>query len=204
MKAVKIMIYAATVLMVVFVFMGQAPDSSRIETSNAPKISKMGAQKMLVVEAKGDPNIVGAKAFALLFQTYFSLKETPKGPGISAPRARWPISFDNPKAEWVGLYALPVPDSISQLPAIQADSGLTVSLAKWEYGDVAEILHVGPYDKEEPTIKRLRGFISENGYVIAGPHEEEYIKGPTMDSRGIPEEYVTIIRYQVKKLPEAK
>jgi hypothetical protein len=33
--------------------------------------------------------------------------------------------------------------------------------------------------------------------VIAGAHEEEYIKGPTMTGKGDPEKYVTIIRYQV-------
>jgi hypothetical protein len=164
----------------------------------------MGPQKMLVVETKGDPGIVGAKAFGLLFQTYFSLKETSKGPGMSAPRARWPMPFDIPKSEWLGLYALPVPESLSVLPEIKPDSGLSIYLATWEYGDVAEIAHVGPYDKEEPTIKRLVDFIYGSGYQVAGPHEEEYLQGPSMTSSGNPEEYVTIIRYRVKKAEKGR
>jgi effector-binding domain-containing protein len=94
---------------------------------------------------------------------------------------------------------MPVPEGVTEIPPHEADPGMSVSLTQWEYGQIAQIVHVGPYDKEEPTIERLKDFIAEQGYEIAGPHEEEYIKGPTMFSAGNPEEYVTIIRYQVKK-----
>jgi effector-binding domain-containing protein len=72
-----------------------------------------------------------------------------------------------------------------------------VRIEGWTYGEVAEILHVGAYADEEPTIQKLMKFIAEKGYTIAGPHEEEYLKGPTQVSS--PAEYWTIIRYQVKK-----
>jgi effector-binding domain-containing protein len=100
-------------------------------------------------------------------------------------------------------YAMPVPENTTELPEYEAEPGLTVSLTTWEYGDVAEILHIGPYDKEEPTVKRLMDFINEQGYTVIGAHEEEYLKGPTMFSKGNPEEYVTIIRYRVKKSDES-
>jgi len=51
-------------------------------------------------------------------------------------------------------------------------------LETWNYGTVAQILHVGPYSEEEPTVKRLHEFITENGYEIAGIHEEEYLTPP--------------------------
>jgi hypothetical protein len=174
-------------------------DLSQFEHLREPKISTLPDQKMLVVEAKGDPNVVGGKAFGLLFQLYFSMKETPKGPNLPAPQARWPVAWDTPKSEWKGLYGLPVPETITELPAHQEQSGLKASLMTWKYGEVAEILHVGPYTQEEPTIKRLTDFISGQGYTIAGDHEEEYIKGPSMTGPGDPEKYITIIRYQVKK-----
>ncbi|NUM64306.1 GyrI-like domain-containing protein [candidate division KSB1 bacterium] len=72
-------------------------------------------------------------------------------------------------------------------------------MTTWEYGEVAEILHMGPYDKEQPTVARLMEFIKTQGYEVAGEHEEEYLKGPTMFSRGDPEKYATIIRYRVRK-----
>jgi len=164
-----------------------------------PQIIFKKNQEMLVVQAEGDPNIIGEKAFGLLFQLYYAMKETPKGPTQAAPRARWPISMDTPKSEWKGLYALPVPAGVTEIPQYEAQEGLKAILAVWQYGEVAEILHIGPYDKEEPTIERLMHFIEEQGYKIVGDHEEEYIKGPTMHGKGDPEKYLTIIRYRVEK-----
>ena len=174
-------------------------DLTRVEHLKEPQISTLKNQKMLVVEAQGDPNVVGGKAFGLLFQLYFRIKETPKGPTQPAPRARWPVALETAKSEWKGCYGMPVPETITELPQHPEQSGLKASLTIWKYGEVAEILHIGPYDKEEPTVKRLMDFISEQGYEIAGDHEEEYIKGPTMYGPGDPEKYITIIRYQVKK-----
>ena len=192
------------ILMAVFVaaipavLLAQTPE--QFDDLKDPRISTKKDAKMLVVEAEGDPNVMGAKAFGLVFRLYYSSPDTPKGPMQSAPRARWPVSFDDPKAEWTGLYALPVPESMTELPKHEPQKGLKASLVTWEYGEVVEILHVGPYDKEEPTVKRLKEFVEKQGYVIAGDHEEEYIKGPDMYGKGDPEKYLTIIRYQVKKV----
>jgi hypothetical protein len=173
-----------------------------LEHLRDPKVSTRKNEKMLVVEARGDPNLVGPKAFGLLFQLYYSLKETPKGAGQASPRARWPLSLETPRSEWVGFYGLPVSETISELPQHQAPEGLKASLTTWEYGEVAEILHVGPYDKEEPTMRRLKDSAQQLGYRILSGHEEEYIKGPTMSGRGDPEKYLTIIRYRVQKPPK--
>jgi hypothetical protein len=171
-------------------------DVNQFENLKELKISTKKNQKMLVVEAKGDPNIMGGQAFGLLFQLYYRINETPK-PLRDFPRARWPESLQAPKAQWSGLYALPVPETVTQLPPHQEPNGLKASLAIWEYGEVAEILHVGPYSREEPTLKRLQKFVDQQGYTIIGGHEEEYIKGP--ESNENPDEFVTILRYRVQK-----
>jgi hypothetical protein len=116
-----------------------------------------------------------------------------------APLARWPKPLETPKAEWVGLYGLPVPETLEKLKEIPDMPGLTVSLTTWQYGEVAEIVHVGPYAAEAPTVEKLKAFIAASGYQIAGPHEEEYLRGPGMFGKGNPDKYYTIIRYQVKK-----
>lgn len=177
-----------------------SPQSSvQLENLKEPRITNRRNEKMLVVEAKGDPNVIGSKAFGLVFQLYFTIKETPKGPGQSPPRARWPESLDAPKTEWTGYYALPIPETVTELPKHETPPGLKASVTTWEYGDVAEVLHVGPYDKEEPTFQRLKDFIKSQGYETIGGHEEEYIKGPTMSGKGDPEAYLTIIRYRVRR-----
>jgi len=171
-------------------------DANQFDNLKEPKISTKKNQKMLIIEAKGDPNIMGGKAFGLLFQLYYRINETPK-PLKDFPRARWPQSLQGPKAEWTGYYALPVPETVTQLPQYQPIPGLKASLENWEYGEVAEILHLGSYSKEEPTLMKLKDFIGEKGYVTIGGHEEEYIVGP--ESKGPPEKYVTIIRYRIQK-----
>jgi len=205
-RSTKIVLGVAAALVVIIVafialsmyYMMRGPDLAKYEHLKDPKISTVPDQKMIVVEAKGDPNVIGEKAFALLFELYFKMKETLKGPGQAAPRARWPLAFDTPKTEWVGLYAMPVPETVTELPQHEAKPELKVSLTTWEYGQVAEILHVGPYDREQPTVARLMEFIKAQGYEVVGDHEEEYLKGPTMFFKGDPQKYVTIIRYRVK------
>lgn len=202
-------VVAAVVVLVVgsaalfMYYMMQGPDLTKYESLKEPKISNLPNQKMLVVEAKGDPNSVGEKAFGLLFQMYFKMKNTVKGPGQSAPRARWPVAWDTPKTEWVGFYAMPVPENTIELPQYDAAPELKVTLTTWEYGEVAEVLHFGPYNQEQPTVARLMAFITAQGYEVIGAHEEEYLKGPTMFSKGDPEKYVTILRYRVKKMAQS-
>lgn len=200
MKIARLIFVIFALAIISVLFIAQNSNTSGFDHLKEPKISNKKHQKMLVIEAKGDPNIIGEKAFGLLFQLYYSMKETPKGPIQPAPRARWPVSLDAPKSEWMGFYALPVPETITELPQYEEQEGLKASLTTWEYGEVAEILHVGPYDKEEPTMKRLMDFVKDQGYIVFGEHEEEYIKGPTMYGKGDPEKYLTIIRYHVKKL----
>jgi hypothetical protein len=164
-------------------------DVSKSSSSGEPQIRQMADLKMLVVESKGDPNVVGQQAFGLLFKVFFSIP----GARMAPPRARWLASLETPKSDWVGLYALPLPDQVTTLPPGSEGARIEV----WKYGEVAEILHVGAYDKETPTVEKLMKFIADKGYEVAGPHEEEYLRGP--ESGPDTAEYQTIIRYQVKK-----
>ncbi|MBT8479005.1 MAG: hypothetical protein KJO06_08815, partial [Gemmatimonadetes bacterium] len=150
-----------------------------LESLKDPRIITRPAEAMMVVEATGDPTTAGAQAFGLLFQLYYSSPVTPKGPEQPAPRARWPVDFEQIRSEWLGIYALPVPAEMDVLPEHTAPPGFEAKLTVWDYGEVAEILHVGPYDREQPTVERLVEYITSKGYIIDGPHEEEYIRGPT-------------------------
>jgi len=71
--------------------------------------------------------------------------------------------------------------------------GIEVKIETWEYGTIAQILHLGAYDQEYATVDRLHRFIEDNGYEIAGIHEEEYLTTP--DAKVIK----TLIRYPVRK-----
>jgi hypothetical protein len=98
---------------------------------------------VLVVQAAGDPNVVAAGAFKLLFSTYFKMDGISRLGRPPAPRARWSRPQDTPKDKWLGQYAMPVPDSVA-MSSGQPLGALRTEITTWTYGDVAEILHVGP------------------------------------------------------------
>lgn len=173
------------------------PELSKYEFLKEPRITKLPDQKVVVVTAQGDPNIVGKDAFGLLFKTYYKIPGVPKNMK-QAPRARWAGDL-RVKSSWTGYYALPVPSETASLPAVDTKPGYKVELTTWQYGDVAEILHIGPYAAEPATVEKLHQFLKQQGYEVIGLHEEEYIKGPGMFFKGDPAKYYTIIRYQVKK-----
>ncbi|MEW6087456.1 MAG: GyrI-like domain-containing protein [bacterium] len=198
---IKISIAVIIFLIIAFIFFMPSKNLKEYEHLRDPKISTHPGQKMLVVESVGDPNVAGKDAFGLLFKTFYGLKKSNKEMKISAPRARWPKPPDTPKNEWIGIYGLPVPETVMGLPEIKGKKpGLEAKIEFWEYGVVAEILHTGPYSEETSSIEKLYKFIADNGHKIAGPHEEEYLKGPGMFFKGNPKKYKTIIRYQVEKI----
>ncbi len=196
------MILLITVVLVCSVFFLMKLSGSRIKKYEHlidPAISTLPNQNMLIVDIQGDPNKSGGKAIKLLFKAYYSLKGVPKGPKMPAPRARWPFDEKTPKDQWVGHFALPIPNEITTLPKVKNPDSLYMYISEWRYGDVAEILHIGPYANEKETIQRLREYVGRQGYCVFGVHEEEYIKGPGMFGKGDPKKYLTIIRYRVAK-----
>jgi hypothetical protein len=192
-------IILAGILFIAYMFLfPKGPDLSKYEFLREPRITNLPAQKMLEVRVTGDPNVAGKDGFGQLFKTFFQLKRTTSGLDMVPPRARWPKPFNTPKNEWLGIYGMPIPASIITLP--EQEGPVKATIATWEYGDVAEILHIGPYTDEPPTVQRLYKFIEQQGYTVIGEHEEEYLKGPGLFSQGDPKKYYTIIRYRVKKM----
>ena len=63
-------------------------------------------------------------------------------------------------------------------------------------GRSAQLIHVGPYSSEGPTIQRLHAFIADEGCEPAGKHHEIYLNDP---SRTAPEKLRTIIRQPVRQ-----
>jgi len=164
-------------------------------SSQEPQIIEMPAQNMAVVYSKGDPNEVGAQVMPALYGSVYKLKFDLKKRGIDFKvgvlRARWPDAHILPKDEWTGIWGLPIPDDVTVLP--QKVSGIEVKREVWQYGTVAQILHIGPFGAEMPAIQRLHDFIAESGYEIVGVHEEEYLTTPKAKVQK------TLIRYPIRK-----
>ena len=160
-----------------------------------PEIKEMPAQKMAVVRTKGDPNTAADEALKALYGSVYTLKFTLKKTTgeifkVGPLRAKWPDAHLLPKDQWTGIWALPIPDNTEPLP--QKSPSIEVKIETWEYGKVAEVLHIGPYSEEGPTVELLHKFIEEKGFKLAGSHEEEYLTSPNAKVQK------TVIRYQVK------
>ncbi|MFC1875378.1 GyrI-like domain-containing protein [Chloroflexota bacterium] len=170
--------------------------SPRKSTKLDPRILEMPPQKMAVVTGKGTPDQVFNRLMPALYGSVYTLKFDLKKRGlptfkVCGLRARYPDAHLVPMAEWTHIIGLPVPEDTSSVP--QKIAGVDVKIETWPYGTVAQILHLGAYDQEEPNIERLLKFVEESGYRIAGDHEEEYLTSP--DAK-VPK---TLIRYVVKK-----
>ena len=173
------------------------PDIKKFEYLNSPQISSKADKKMIVVEVTGDPSTAGKKEIGVLFKMFFTLKGKNKDMKMVSLRARWPKPVETPREQWLGIWAMPISENVTELPDIKSD--VAIKIDTWKYGEVAEILHLGPYSEEAVTIEKLINHIKSSGYVTSGPHEEEYLKGPGMPFIK-PKDYATIIRYQVKKV----
>lgn len=171
----------------------------------------------LMIDGHGDPNTAPAyrEAIEALYAVAYALKFMSKGQldrdyTVPPLEGLWwaadPAAFtrgDKDTWDWTMMIMQPswiTPDMVQAaiastaarkpLPAL----GLLRSQAYHE-GLSAQIMHVGPYAAEAPTIARLHAFIQEQGYVLAGKHHEIYIGDP---NRTAPEKLKTVVRQPVR------
>lgn len=164
-----------------------------------PIISTLSPRKVISVTSHGDPNKVMDRYMKALYgAAYHAKMKVYKPKGIKMPlgklAARWPDAHLKVKSEWTGVWGVEVPDYVKSEDITQKDPAIEASLQIWPGGKYAEILHIGPYSEEEPTVEKLHTFIKESGYAIAGDHEEEYLTMPGVKNQK------TVIRYPIKKI----
>jgi hypothetical protein len=66
-----------------------------------------------------------------------------------------------------------------------------VRLEIYEEGLAGQIMYLGAYADEGPSIQSLHAFIEEQGYELKGKHHEIYLSDPR---RTVPEKLKTVIR----------
>jgi len=213
MKAFTIIIIAiggiAILGIVLYFAFLKGPDLRAYLPLKEPRLETRGAERVLEVRFSGPARTVVQRAYKVLFRAYYSLRGCPRGGAMKAPKARYSFGMDASRpaaeqlarlgdADWTGAVAIAVPDSAALPDRMPETDGLRPELATWEYGEVAEILHIGSYASEAPTIQKLQDFIKAQGYKIVDDHEEEYLRGPGVPFVS-PEGYWTIIRYRVEK-----
>lgn len=168
----------------------------------------------LMIHGKGDPNT--AQSYADAIQALFSVSYTlkfmiKKGPkqidyGVMPLEGLWWVDdlstySQEDKSNWKWTAMIMQPEFISEKmvqEAIQktAEKKELPALPLLEFrsyseGKAAQIMHIGPFSEEGPTIERLHQFIEDNGFQLHGKHHEIYL---TDFRRAAPENLKTIIR----------
>jgi hypothetical protein len=79
---------------------------------------------------------------------------------------------------------------------VRPEIGATLRIERFAEGEAAQIMHVGPYSEERPTIERLHEAIAEAGLHPTGRHHELYLGDPR---RAAPDKLRTLLRMPVTR-----
>ncbi len=66
-----------------------------------------------------------------------------------------------------------------------------VRFESYPEGKAAQIMHLGPFSEEGPTIEKVHRFIEENGFKRTGKHHEIYLSDIR---KAAPEKWKTVVR----------
>jgi hypothetical protein len=184
--------------------------------TTTPQLVQVPPLSFLCLDGHGDPNANPACAAAVqaLYSASYAAKFAVKkvgGPAfkVSALEGLWwaqdlSTFLTGDKSEWDWTMMIRQPDAVTaDLIARLTDevaakksipAASELRLICFEEGAAAQVLHVGPYATEAPTIARLHEFIRERGFTFDGHrhrHHEIYVGDPR---RSAPEKLRTIIR----------
>jgi hypothetical protein len=186
-------------------------------SASKPVIVDVPPMNTLMVDGTGDPNGPAfQEAVGSLYSVAYTLKFAfKKEKGIDYPvmalEGLWsagdPAVFMSDKRdEWKWTIFIVLPDVVTKKDAAGAVDAVKkkakfprfpeVRFEKYAEGKAAQIMHVGPYSAEGPTIERLHRFVEEEGYRLRGRHHEVYLGDPR---RAAPEKLKTIIRHPVER-----
>ncbi|MGZ5488988.1 MAG: GyrI-like domain-containing protein [Candidatus Aminicenantales bacterium] len=185
-------------------------------SASKPAIIDVPALKTLMVDGTGDPNGPAfQEAVGSLYSVAYTLKFTfKKEKAIDYPvmalEGLWcaddPSVFVNGKRdEWKWTIFIVLPGVVTRKDVADAVAAVKkkakfprfpeVRFEKFAEGRAAQVMHIGPYAAEGPTIERLHKFIADEGYCLRGRHHEIYFGDPR---RSAPEKLKTLIRQPVE------
>jgi hypothetical protein len=70
-----------------------------------------------------------------------------------------------------------------------------VRFESFKEGSAAQIMYVGPFSAEGPTIAKIHSYIQNSGHVLSGKHHEIYLNNP---AKTAPEKLKTVLRQPLK------
>ena len=176
------------------------------------------AMNFLMIDGAGDPNTTPffQEATEALFAVSYGLKfiikkgEQQVDYGVMPLEGLWwaddmtQFSVEK-KGDWQWTLLMMQPEFVT--PELFAEAVEQVKKKKnpaalplmrfeaFAEGKAAQIMHIGPFSEEGPTIEKVHAFIDENGGQLSGKHHEIYLSDIR---RAAPEKWKTVIRQPFK------
>ncbi|MDQ0075877.1 GyrI-like domain-containing protein [Arthrobacter oryzae] len=189
-----------------------APRARDFEVVNVPPLN------YLMLDGHGNPGTAPTYATALeaLYSVSYAVKFASKHAGrdyavgpleglwtADDPEAftrgdkdswKWTMMITQP--DWIG--SAEVQDGLAKAASKKVPGLDQLRLGTLDEGLSVQILHIGSYDDEAPTLHRLHHeFMPASGFGFGGPHHEIYLS----DARRVaPEKLKTILRQPVRQL----
>jgi len=186
---------------------------------NAPTVVKVPPINFVMVDGSGDPNTSANYRAALeaLYTVSYGAKFKTKRTDPAADYTVMPLEGlwwtddatlpemweHKEEFHWTAMIAQPdyisaetITEVVEEATRKKALPALSkIRLERFEEGLCVQIMYIGPYSAERPTIERLHAFAEAQGYKLRGKHHEIYLGDPR---RTAPEKLRTIIRQPVK------
>ena len=186
---------------------------------SSKKVSFVEVPKLnyLAIDGEGDPNTSQEykdsieALMTVSYKTKFIMKKEHKKDYVVMPlEGLWwedgvnKVSIED-KSKWKWTSILMQPNFVKEEHIGQAKEEVAkkknlpsldkIKFIELDEGLSAQILHIGPYSEEGPTVEKLHNAIEENSYEFNGIHHEIYLSDVR---RAKPEKLKTIIRQPVK------
>ena len=172
------------------------------------------AMNFLMIDGAGDPNTTPffQEATEALFAVSYGLKfiikkgEQQVDYGVMPLEGLWwaddmtQFSVEK-KGDWQWTLLMMQPEFVTPELFVEAveqvkkkKNPAALPLMRFEAyaeGKAAQIMHIGPFSEEGPTIAKVHAFIDENDGQLSGKHHEIYLSDIR---RAAPEKWKTVIR----------
>lgn len=172
------------------------------------------AMNYLMIDGIGDPNTsqTYADAVAALFTLSYTLKFMVKKSALAIDYGVMPLEglwwaddmsvfLGQDKSDWKWTMMIMQPDFITREMVNDAIADVkkkknpaslsSVRFEAFTEGKCAQILHIGPFSEEGPTIEKLHAYIDRCTSNLTGKHHEIYLSDIR---RADPQKWKTVIR----------
>ena len=187
--------------------------------SSAKEVALVDVPEMsfLMIDGRGDPNTAQEyqEAVEALYAVSYALKFMVKNSEAAIDYVVMPLeglwwtedmtkfsSDDKDIWKWTAMIMQPeyvtrafVDEALREVEEKKNPPALSKTrFESYDEGLAVQIMHIGPYSEEAPTIEKLHTFAREKGHQLRGKHHEIYLSDPR---RTAPDRLKTVIRQPV-------